>query len=108
MRATVAEQHVIIQLIFFHGWPLVDPLCGRAFDEKNDNAVVIYREYIPSESVVIWFPPNQCVLQTPKPRVSMRKRHSGKDRKGTHDTPLIGQVVPPSRVWPDVGHLCKE
>lgn len=69
--AAAAEQQVIIELISFRGRPLVDPLGGRAFDGKDDSAVVICREYVPSEAVIIRLPPNGSVLRASGPRVSM-------------------------------------
>jgi len=43
-------------------------------------AVVICREYVPSETVIIRLPPNRRVLRTSGLRVSMQKRHSEKTK----------------------------
>jgi len=62
-RATAAKQQVVVHLMLLHGWPGVDPLCGRAFDGEDDSAAIIRRENVPSEPVVVRLPANWRVLR---------------------------------------------
>jgi hypothetical protein len=61
---TAAKQQIIVQLILLRGRPGVDPLCGRAFDGEDDSAVIIRREDVPSEPIVVRLPANWLVLRS--------------------------------------------
>jgi len=62
-RATAAKQQVVVHLILIRGRPGVDPLCGRAFDGEDDGTVIIRRENVPSEPIVVRLPANWRVLR---------------------------------------------
>ena len=62
-RATAAKQQVVVYLILLRGRPGVDPLCVRAFDGEDDSVVIIRRENVPSEPIVVRLPANWRVLR---------------------------------------------
>jgi len=60
--ATAAKQQVIVHLVLPRGRPGVDPRCGRALNGEDDSTVIIRRENVPSEPIVVRLPANWSVL----------------------------------------------
>ena len=61
-RATAAEQKVVVQLILLYRRPATDDWDGRALDSEHHSAVVLRREYVPPEAVIIGLPSNRHTL----------------------------------------------
>ena len=62
MRTTAAEQKVIVQLILLYRRSATDDRDGRALDGENYGAVVLRREHVPPEAVIIGLPSDRHTL----------------------------------------------
>jgi hypothetical protein len=55
-RATATEQEVVVHLVLLYGRPSANDRRGRALDGEYDGAVVLCRENVTSEAVVVGLP----------------------------------------------------
>ncbi|SRR6266403_1303659 len=59
---TAAEQEVVVQLVFLYRGSAADEWGGRALDSEHHRAVVLRREYVSPEAVIIGFPSDRHTL----------------------------------------------
>ena len=61
-RAATAKQEVVIQLVLLCRRPAPDDRDGGPLNREDDSAVVLCREHVPAEAIIVWLPPDGHAL----------------------------------------------
>ena len=110
-RATATEQEVVIQLVLLYGRSAVDDWDRRALDSEHHSAVVLRREHVAPEAIIIGLPSDRHTLhlkRQPQPFPGMQKVgiRARPGRRMTHHVPIVRQVVPPALMRLEIRVAC--